>query len=127
MYGDYNEMDPEKYASMNTEDFIDYFEVDSGSHFHVTILAIYYTFTTLSTVGFGDLHPRSNPERILMVFIFIFGNAIFSLILGNFIAIIDQAKDYMNEYEEYYNLKKFFSTLKEQYNNGVSINNELNQ
>jgi len=25
----------------------------------------YYTFTTLSTVGLGDMHPRGNSEMLL--------------------------------------------------------------
>tara|TARA_B110001450_G_C17380459_1_gene383465 strand:- start:452 stop:586 length:135 start_codon:yes stop_codon:yes gene_type:complete len=42
----------------------------------------YFTFTSLSTVGFGDLNPRSNSERILTAVILLFGVAIFSYILG---------------------------------------------
>lgn len=110
--GKIEEMTPENLAILNTENFIEYFDLENNSNAHNTILSIYYTFTTLSTVGFGDLHPRSNAERLFTVLVFIFGNAIFSLILGNFIAIIDQAKLFVGEYEEYYELKKFFSSLR---------------
>jgi len=57
-------------------------------------------FTTLSTVGFGDLYPVSNGERVLCILNFIIGNAIFSLILGNFISIIDDYKLFMAEFED---------------------------
>ena len=30
---------------------------------------MYYAFTTLSTVGFGDFHPRSNSERLFCALI----------------------------------------------------------
>jgi hypothetical protein len=49
------------------------------------IIAIYFSFTSLSTVGFGDYHPRSDPERLLVAFILLFGVAIFSYCMGIFI------------------------------------------
>ena len=49
---------------------------------------MYYAFTSLSTVGFGDYHPRSDEERVLCAFILLFGVAIFSYIMGNFIEMI---------------------------------------
>ena len=53
-----------------------------------SIAIIYFFFTSLSTVGFGDFHPRSNDERILGVFVLLFGVMIFSSMMGNFIEII---------------------------------------
>ena len=46
------------------------------------IVAIYFAFTTLSTVGFGDYHPRSMAERIIGAIILFFGVAIFSIFMG---------------------------------------------
>jgi hypothetical protein len=51
-------------------------------------------FTSLSTVGFGDLHPRGDFERIACAMILLFGVAIFSYIMGIFIEILTQFKDY---------------------------------
>jgi hypothetical protein len=53
------------------------------------LLLMYYTFTSLSTVGFGDITPRSNGERILIAFFLLFGVAVFSYIMGNFIDILN--------------------------------------
>lgn len=50
---------------------------------------IYYSFTSLTTVGFGDYHPKSDFERLLCLFILMFGVAIFSYIMGNFIQIVE--------------------------------------
>ena len=88
------------------------------------LIGLYYMFTTLSTVGFGDYYPKSNGERMLCIMVFIFGNAVFSLILGNFIAIIDAYKLFMAEFEEYDQLKRFFSTLK-YFNSEIDIPNDL--
>jgi hypothetical protein len=105
---------------MNDSNFIEHNGLEDNSPVHNTILATYYMFTTLSTVGFGDLYPVSNGERVLCILNFIMGNAIFSLILGNFIAIIDDYKMFMAEFEDQTQLNRFFSTLK-YYNNHVDL------
>jgi hypothetical protein len=48
----------------------------------------YFSFTTLTTVGFGDFHPRSDVERLFITFQMLIGVAIFSYFLGDFISII---------------------------------------
>jgi len=58
----------------------------------VTIIAIYFAQTSLSTVGFGDFYPRGDAERIFVVFILVFGQAIFSIIMGKFINILEIGK-----------------------------------
>jgi hypothetical protein len=54
-----------------------------------TIVMTYYAFTSLSTVGFGDYNPRSDFERIFIALMLLFGVAIFSYIMGNFIEILE--------------------------------------
>jgi len=54
----------------------------------------YFSFTTLSTVGFGDFDPRSNVERLYMAFGMLLGVAIFSAILGKFIEMLDIVKNF---------------------------------
>ena len=57
-----------------------------------SISVIYFAFTTLSTVGFGDYYPYSDVERLFGAFLLLFGVAIFSLFMGVFIEIIDKYK-----------------------------------
>ena len=52
------------------------------------IILFYFTFTTLSTVGFGDYNPKSNIERAALAFLMLFGVAIFSVIMGQFIDML---------------------------------------
>ena len=76
------------------------------------ILELYYfTFTTLSTVGFGDFHPMSNTERLFMAFGMLFGVAIFSYIMGIFIEILQKYQDLNRDLDEGDNLTKFFGLL----------------
>ena len=65
--------------------FIDTFGFYSNSRKENLIIVFYFAFTSLSTVGFGDYHPRGNIERMIGAFILLGGVAIFSLIMGNFI------------------------------------------
>ena len=48
--------------------------------------------TSLSTVGLGDLNPRSDFERVVCGMILIFGVSIFSYIISLFMIIIDKIK-----------------------------------
>jgi len=77
------------------------------------ILELYYfTFTTLSTVGFGDFHPMSNTERLFMAFGMLFGVAIFSVIMGKFIDMLDKIGEFNEDFNEGEDLAKFFGILK---------------
>ena len=61
--------------------------------YDVILKLVYFIFTTLSTVGFGDFNPRSNVERLVLAFGMLLGVAIFSLIMGEFIAMVESVKD----------------------------------
>ena len=52
------------------------------------VIVVYFAFTTLSTVGFGDYNPKSEIERIVTTFILLVGVACFSYIMGQFIDIL---------------------------------------
>ena len=68
--------------------FILEFEIYQNTVYENLVIMVYYAFTTLSTVGFGDFHPRSNAERLFCAVILLVGVAIFSFIMGNFIDIL---------------------------------------
>lgn len=44
----------------------------------------YFVLTTFSTVGFGDLVPQTNTERIIVIIMMLSGVAFFSYIMNNF-------------------------------------------
>jgi hypothetical protein len=45
---------------------------------------MYFTFTTLSSLGLGDLYPHTDAERILCTLFLLFGVAIYSFVSENF-------------------------------------------
>lgn len=75
------------------------------------IIVVYFAFTTLSTIGFGDYHAISTHERIICSLILLFGVAMFSFIMGNFIEILMSFKHVTAENEESENLTKFLIKL----------------
>ena len=56
--------------------------------FREGIAAVYFAFTSLSTVGFGDYHPYSNEERLFCAFILLSGVLIFSFLMDYFLNVI---------------------------------------
>lgn len=85
---------------------------------------MYFSFTTLSTVGFGDYHPRSDPERIFCCFVLLFGVAIFSYIMGNFIEILNKFQNMNADIDEGDDLAMFFGLLK-RFNGNRELNHNL--
>lgn len=78
-------------AAYNTEHFLKFFNLDHTSpktNLQVSIILMYYAFTSMSTVGFGDYHPRSDYERVFCALILLFGVTMFSYIMGTFSQIL---------------------------------------
>lgn len=49
--------------------------------------AVWLAFTTLATVGYGDIVPSTPASKIFAVFIVILGYAIFSIVTANIAAL----------------------------------------
>ena len=99
---------------MNTfreEQFITKNDIDKMTPVEQTILVTYFMFTTISTIGLGDYHPISNFERIVCTFLFVAGVTIFSVIMGNFIKIIDTFRTFNDDLDQDDELRKFFVVL----------------
>lgn len=102
--------DIEKIENLDT--FIKAFGMNDISKFEQTIKLTYFSFTTLSTIGFGDLHPRNSPERILCAFMMLFGVMSFSLVMGTFVEILTKFKNSVQDIGDAENLEIFLSLIK---------------
>ena len=71
----------------------------------------YFSFTTLSTVGFGDFYPVGNGERLLMVIVMLLGIMCFSYIMGLFTEILNIFLALNKPLEDSGNLAKFFGVM----------------
>jgi hypothetical protein len=90
------------------------------------IILMYFSFTSLTTIGLGDYNPRSNSERLFIALGLLFGVAIFSYIMGEFVEMIRSLNVYTNTYvyEDGDDLAKFFGVI-QKFNNGDDLNYEL--
>ena len=102
------------------EFFLDYFELRDRPYSYQAIVAAYYMFTSLSTVGFGDYNPRSDNERLVCLAILLFGVSIFSYVMSAFMEIVNQYSVSQKELEDYDNLIVFFSMFT-RFNGGKPI------
>ena len=98
-------------SSINHENFISFFKIDEYNGMNRAIIMMYFTFTSLTTVGFGDFHPRSDFERIMIAVVLLFGVAIFSLVMDNFIDILKSAKKLVQSFNDEDALSRFFGLL----------------
>jgi hypothetical protein len=88
------------------------------------VLVVYYAFTTLATVGYGDFHAISDTEKIVSSIIILFGVTVFSFIMGNFIEILMSFKIVTAENEDSENLTKWFGLLA-RFNKGRPLPKEM--
>ena len=65
--------------------------LESLPKFEFNVIILYFTFTSLSTVGFGDYYPISNEERIAGAIMLLSGVAMFSYLMGQFLEVLKMA------------------------------------
>jgi hypothetical protein len=63
--------------------FVDVYNLDIPKREDNVVKMIYFAFTTLSSVGFGDIRPYHTVERYFMIIIFLFTLTVFAAVLGN--------------------------------------------
>ena len=61
----------------------------------------YFCFTTLTTVGLGDFHPRGDWERLLVVPFLFFGVMSLSVVTEGFQSIVARLNGISEGFEEY--------------------------
>ena len=75
------------------------------------MISIYFAFTSLSTVGFGDYYPVSSLERIVCAFVLLIGVAMFSYILGELISGVNGINKMNKPFGKEEDLDRFFKIL----------------
>lgn len=79
----------------------------------------------MSTVGFGDLYPISDKERIFLIFLLFSGVILFAQIQGHYQQTFDEIQNFFQDFDDCDNLESFFELIKERYNKDKDINPEL--
>lgn len=109
----------------NEEDtFVDLYELDNSVPASNMLKMTYFAFTTLSSVGFGDFHPKNTPERLVMVIIFLFTLTVFSAILGSMQDLLASQTSLDAEPGDPDMLELFFGVL-EKFNNYLPLRSDF--
>ena len=72
----------------------------------------YFSFTSLSTVGFGDISARSDSERLFCAFMLLLGVSIVTYAISIFTDILGKYQAIDAEIDDYDKLSKFFGLIK---------------
>lgn len=91
--------------------FITAYSIDTLSLYQRTIALMYFMFTTLTTVGLGDFHPKSDLERIVCSFIMLFGVMVTSLLMTEFSEMIKKLSEFDKNHEEQDRFNMFLTTF----------------
>jgi hypothetical protein len=100
-----NSRDPEE------QFFLDYFSFSDKTKIGKVIALTYFMFTSMTTVGLGDYHPRSNKERALSTWMLLFGAALTSFIMENLNTMLKRFNLINKNFEESDKLSLFLGTL----------------
>jgi len=68
-------------------------------------ISIYWAFTTLTTVGYGDISAYTYNEKLLAIALMVFGCAVYSFTIGNLQTILNEID------EKQYHLQTKLDTL----------------
>ena len=72
-------------ASYNNAWFVNFHPSDA---WEIYINAFYFTVTTMTTVGYGDMSARTTPERIFCIILMVVGVIVFTFISGAIASVI---------------------------------------
>ncbi|XP_041366402.1 potassium voltage-gated channel subfamily H member 7-like [Gigantopelta aegis] len=106
------------------------------------ITALYFTFTSLTSIGFGNVAPNTNAEKIFSIFAMMLGSLLSAAIFGNVSSIMlrvyqgtDEYREKMESIKEFIKFHQIAKTLGNRlqesfqhswsYTNGIDMNNVL--
>jgi len=86
----------EKYNGTWLSNFSEYFSENISLYY----VSFYWTITTITTVGYGDISGTNNYERMFASFVMVVGVILFSIANGALASIISSLDGQSGEYED---------------------------
>merc|ERR1719295_642782 len=76
----------------------DFNQLDSSSVAHTYIASLYWSLTTMTSIGYGDVSPKTPGERVFGIFGMICGAVLFGHFMGNVLAVVADMSPAENEF-----------------------------
>ncbi|CAG9333152.1 unnamed protein product [Blepharisma stoltei] len=75
---------------MDHRNWLNRYSISHEKIYKKYLISLYWTFVTLTTVGYGDFVPLTNTEKIYAMFVITFGAGFWAFTIGSLISIIKQ-------------------------------------
>ena len=75
-------------GSVSMDNWITVFDFNPDDMSQMYVIGVYWTITTITTVGYGDIYATNTPERIVATIIMVIGVIAFSFSTGSLSSII---------------------------------------
>ena len=104
-----------------TENWLLHYQPQSQSYgkWEVYVIALYWAIISISTMGYGDITPVTNSERIFVIFVALTGAVVFSYCMGNISSLIlqvpskdDSFRDKLRAVQDYLDFRETSLALK---------------
>lgn len=100
-----------RFEKDGNDEFSHYHGINEESAGRKVLISMYFAFTSLSTIGFGDYYPVSDLERLVGSVVLLFGVAMFSYILADLLSSIKRFRQFDQLPGREEDLDKFFAML----------------
>lgn len=74
----------------DAQGWIQRLDLSRNDFFDLYLHSLYWTVTTLATVGYGDIVPKTRPEIIMAIIMMITGAMLYAFAVGNVVSILNQ-------------------------------------
>ena len=96
-----NNLDLEEEDPAIYENFLTFFSIKEMPSIKDQMWSLtYFAFTTISTVGFGDYHPRNSSERTIGAILMLMGAIINSFVIENLQRMIEMYAEITSDFDE---------------------------
>jgi hypothetical protein len=113
-------------AGMDSKNWINKADLDDGSSSDIYVASIYFIWTTIFTIGYGDILSVNTYERVFNILIMMVGVLIFSYTvssLGNMVTTYDKiTKRYLNNLNILHDISMKYPQINENNNEDKSTN-----
>lgn len=87
------------------------FKLEDASNIEIYVSALYWSLTTITSVGYGDTRPTNTPETAFVLVAMVVSSVVFAYLLGSITAfIVQQSASEVNHREQVMALNHFMKS-----------------